>query len=182
MIEIPIGSYFKHETAVVDERAKIGACTKIWHFSHIMGGAKIGSDCVIGQNVFVGGEAIIGDRCKIQNNVSVYDGVVLEDEVFLGPSCVLTNDRTPSAVGEWEISKTLIKRGASIGANSTIICGVTIGKGAMVGAGAVVTHDVPAGEVWVGNPAKKIRKLENERIRGNEEVLSDDENKAGARW
>lgn len=159
MIEVPIGQYQKHETAIVDDGAKIGKGTKIWHFAHVMGGAKIGEECVIGQNVFVGSEAVIGDRCKIQNNVSVYDGVILEDEVFLGPSCVLTNDHNPKAVGDWQISKTIIKRGASLGANCTIVCGVTIGEGALIGAGAVVTKDVPAGEVWVGNPARKLKNV-----------------------
>lgn len=159
MIDVPIGQYQRHETALVDEGAKIGKGTKVWHFAHIMGGAKIGEDCVIGQNVFVGGEAIIGDRCKIQNNVGVYDGVVVEDEVFLGPSCVFTNDHFPRATGEWKITPTLIKRGASIGANATIVCGVIIGEKALIGAGAVVTKDVPAGEVWVGNPARKLRNI-----------------------
>jgi len=156
MIEVAIGSYSKHETAVVDDGAKVGKGTKVWHFAHIMGGAQIGENCVIGQNVFVGGEAVIGDRCKVQNNVSVYDGVTLEDEVFLGPSCVLTNDHNPKAQGEWQITPTVIKKSASIGANATIVCGVTIGEGALVGAGAVVTHNVPPGEVWVGNPAHKL--------------------------
>lgn len=182
MINVPIGQYERHETAIVDDGAKIGAGTKIWHFSHIMGGAKIGENCIIGQNVFIGGESVIGDRCKIQNNVSVYDGVILEDEVFLGPSCVLTNDFTPKATGDWEISRTLIKHGASVGANATIVCGVTIGEGALIGAGAVVTHDVPAGEVWVGNPARKLRNIDDKKCNKCEKEISSIDKKNERRW
>jgi UDP-2-acetamido-3-amino-2,3-dideoxy-glucuronate N-acetyltransferase len=147
-----------HETAVVDKGAIIGPETRIWHFSHISSGARIGSGCSLGQNVFVAGEATIGDNCKIQNNVSLYDGVVLEDEVFCGPSCVFTNDFYPRAHAEqgWSILPTLVKKGASIGANATIVCGNTIGEYAMVAAGAVVASDVTAHALVVGVPAKQV--------------------------
>jgi UDP-2-acetamido-3-amino-2,3-dideoxy-glucuronate N-acetyltransferase len=147
-----------HPTAIVDQGAQIGGGTKIWHFSHIMSGAKIGNDCVLGQNVYIGGKAIIGNRVKIQNNVSVYDEVLLDDDVFCGPSCVFTNVINPRSFVErkQEYKRTLVKKGASIGANATIICGVTIGAYALIGAGAVVTADVPDFALMVGVPA--IRK------------------------
>ena len=148
--------YFAHETAVVDEPASIGAGTKIWHFSHIMSGARIGERCTIGQNVFIAATARIGDNVKIQNNVSVYEGVDLEDDVFCGPSCVFTNVMKPRSAfprRDRSFDKTLVKRGATIGANATIICGVTIGEHAFIGAGAVVTKDVPAHALCFGNPA-----------------------------
>ena len=149
--------YFCHETSVVDQGAKIGPGTKIWHFSHVQGGAQIGTDCVIGQNVYVASKVIIGDRCKIQNNVSLYDGVTLEEEVFCGPSSVFTNDLTPRAQGSqgWSITNTLLKRGASVGANATIVCGNTLGEYCMIGSGAVVTHDVPAYALMIGVPARQ---------------------------
>lgn len=150
--------YFVHETAVVDQPCEIGGGTKIWHFSHIMAGAKIGENCVIGQNCFVGGRAVLGNGVKLQNNVSVYDLVTLEDWVFVGPSAVFTNDLNPRAKypkgGQWV--PTLVKEGASIGANSTILCGITIGRWAMVGAGAVVVRDVPDYGIVVGNPARLV--------------------------
>jgi UDP-2-acetamido-3-amino-2,3-dideoxy-glucuronate N-acetyltransferase len=148
--------YFVHESSYVDEGAEVGGGTKIWHFCHIMGGAKIGKSCSIGQNVNVGSRAVIGDRVKIQNNVSVYDDVVIEDDVFCGPSCVFTNVIIPRAFIErkHEYRKTVVKRGASIGANATILCGVTIGEYALVGAGSVVTRDVPAYALVYGNPAR----------------------------
>ncbi|MDR0350296.1 MAG: N-acetyltransferase [Coriobacteriales bacterium] len=149
---------FIHPSSYVDEGAKLGPNTKVWHFSHIQSGATIGADCVLGQNVNVAGGATVGDRCKIQNNVSLYDGVTLEDEVFCGPSCVFTNDfypRAHSATG-WEIRPTLVKRGASIGANATLVCGITIGEFALVGSGAVVTRDVPAHALMVGTPARRV--------------------------
>ena len=150
--------YFAHESAYVDEGAQIGAGTKIWHFSHVQSGARVGADCVIGQNVNIAGEAIVGNRCKIQNNVSVYDGVILEDEVFCGPSCVFTNDFMPRAHGSqgWDISPTVLKHGASVGANATIVCGNVLGRYCMVGSGAVVTHDVPDHALVVGVPARQI--------------------------
>jgi UDP-2-acetamido-3-amino-2,3-dideoxy-glucuronate N-acetyltransferase len=148
-------NYFVHATAVVDEGADIGQGTRIWHFSHVMKGAKIGERCVFGQNVNVDGGTVIGSNVKVQNNVSIYTGVVIEDDVFLGPSCVLTNVTNPrSQVNRHSLyEKTLIRRGATIGANSTIVCGVTIGRYAFIGAGSVVTKDVPDYALVVGNPA-----------------------------
>jgi UDP-2-acetamido-3-amino-2,3-dideoxy-glucuronate N-acetyltransferase len=150
--------FFVHESAYADEGAKIGARTKIWHFSHLMKGAQIGERCVIGKNVNVDGGVIIGNNVKIQNNVSVYTGTVVEDDVFLGPSCVLTNVSNPrSQVNRHSLYETtLLKRGCTIGANSTIVCGVTIGRYAFVGAGAVVTKDVPDFALMVGNPAHQV--------------------------
>lgn len=150
-----------HPTAIIDEGAIIGARTKVWHFSHIMSKAEIGNDCVIGQNVFVGNNVVIGNGVKIQNNVSLYDGVIIEDYVFLSPSCVFTNVTLPRASVEQKdnFKQTIVREGATIGANATIICGNTIGAGAMVGAGAVVTKDVPPNTLVTGVPAKEIRKL-----------------------
>jgi UDP-2-acetamido-3-amino-2,3-dideoxy-glucuronate N-acetyltransferase len=150
------GSWHRHESSYVDEGAEIGSGTKIWHFSHVMGGAKIGSRCSIGQNVNVGGHAVIGNGVKIQNNVSVYDDVIIEDEVFCGPSCVFTNVINPRAFVErkHEYKRTLVRRGASIGANATIVCGTTLGEYCFVGAGSVVTKDVPAHAMVYGSPAR----------------------------
>ena len=150
--------YFVHESAYADEGAEIGAGTKIWHFSHVIKGAKIGERCVIGQNVNVDGGGVIGNNVKIQNNVSVYTGVIIEDDVFLGPSCVLTNVSNPrSQVNRHSLYETTrLKRGSSIGANATIVCGVTVGRYAFVGAGSVVTKDVPDFALVVGNPACRI--------------------------
>ena len=141
----------------MDDGAQIGKGTKIWHFSHIMKGAKIGERCVLGQNVNVDGGTLIGNNVKVQNNVSIYTGVVIEDDVFLGPSCVLTNVSNPrSQINRHSLyEKTLIRRGATIGANATIVCGVTVGRYAFVGAGAVVTKDVPDYALVVGNPARR---------------------------
>jgi transferase hexapeptide repeat containing protein len=149
-------NYFVHESSYVDEGAEIGEGTKIWHFTHIMSGAKVGKKCSIGQNVNIGGKAIIGNGVKIQNNVSLYDDVVIEDDVFCGPSCVFTNVINPRAFIErkHEYKQTLIKKGASIGANATIVCGVTIGEYALIGAGSVVTRDVPPYALVYGNPAR----------------------------
>lgn len=146
-----------HPTAVVDEGAQIGAGTKVWHFSHVMSGARIGERCVLGQNVYVGAGGVLGDGVKVQNNVSVYDDVIVEDEVFLGPSCVLTNVVNPRAFVERkdEYRRTVIRRGASVGANATIVCGVTLGRYCFVGAGAVVTKDVPDHALVYGTPAKQ---------------------------
>lgn len=157
-------SYFKHESSYVDEGAEIGDGTKIWHFCHVMSGAKIGKNCSLGQNVNVGGKAIIGDGVKIQNNVSVYDNVVLEDDVFCGPSCVFTNVINPRAFVErkHEYKQTVIKKGASIGANATIVCGVTVGEYALIGAGSVVTKDVPAYALVYGSPARVRGKVDKE--------------------
>ena len=150
--------YFVHESSYIDEDVKIGEETKIWHFCHILRGTKIGKNCIIGQNCMIGPDVTIGDRCKIQNNVSVYKGVTLEDEVFVGPSAVFTNVINPRAFIErkHEFKPTLVKRGATIGANATIICGNTIGEYAMVAAGAVVTKDVPPHALVMGVPAKQV--------------------------
>lgn len=150
-------NYFAHETAVIDKDCIIGQGTKIWHFSHIMSGSSIGKNCNIGQNVVVSPEVILGNNVKVQNNVSIYTGVICEDDVFLGPSMVFTNVINPrSAVnrrGKYE--KTLVKKGVSIGANATIICGITIGEYAFIGAGTVVTKDVKPYALIVGNPGKQ---------------------------
>ena len=137
-------NYFVHDSAIISPDSVIGKNSKIWHFSHIFGSSKIGEKCNIGQNVMIGPNVLIGNRCKIQNNVSVYKGITMEDDVFCGPSCVFTNVKTPRAFIDRseEFSNTLIKKGASIGANSTILPDITIGKGAIVGAGAVVTKNV----------------------------------------
>ena len=149
---------FIHETACVDQPCTIGAGTKIWHFCHICAGAVIGERCSLGQNVFVGGGAVLGNNIKIQNNVSLYTGVTCDDDVFLGPSCVFTNVTNPrSAVNRREqYARTHVGKGASVGANATIVCGHDIGAFAFIGAGAVVTKTVPAYALVVGNPAKQI--------------------------
>ena len=150
--------YFAHETAIVDEGCKIGKGTKIWHFSHIMSNCVIGENCNFGQNVVVSPEVVLGNNVKVQNNVSIYTGVVCEDDVFLGPSCVFTNVTNPrSGVNRrGQYSKTTVKRGASIGANATIVCGHDIGEFSFIGAGAVVTKNIPAYALVVGNPSKQI--------------------------
>jgi UDP-2-acetamido-3-amino-2,3-dideoxy-glucuronate N-acetyltransferase len=148
-------NYFAHETAVIDEGCQIGEGTKIWHFSHIMSNCVIGERCNIGQNVVVSPEVVLGKNCKVQNNVSLYTGVICEDDVFLGPSMVFTNVINPrSGVNRrGEYMRTVVRKGASIGANATIVCGHDIGEFAFIGAGAVVTKEVPAYALVVGNPA-----------------------------
>ena len=148
--------YFIHPTAVVDEPVKMGKGTKIWHFTHIMSGARIGENCIIGQNVFIGSGAVLGNNIKVQNNVSIYDGVILEDHVFCGPSMVFTNVFNPRSFisRKKEFRNTLVKRGATVGANVTIVCGNTIGQYAFIGAGSVVTRDVPDYGLVYGNPGK----------------------------
>lgn len=150
--------YFSHPTAIVDEGCKIGKDTKIWHFSHIMQGCTIGKGCNIGQNVVISPEVVLGDNCKVQNNVSVYTGVRCEDDVFLGPSCVFTNVINPrSAISrKSEYKATLIRQGASVGANATIVCGHTLGKYCLIGAGAVIREDIGDYECWIGNPAVRL--------------------------
>ncbi|MDA6067151.1 UDP-2-acetamido-3-amino-2,3-dideoxy-D-glucuronate N-acetyltransferase [Idiomarina abyssalis] len=151
-------NYFKHESAIVDDGAQIGEKSRVWHFVHVCGGAKIGKGVSLGQNVFVGNKVVIGDHCKVQNNVSVYDNVYLEEGVFCGPSMVFTNVYNPRSLIERkdEYQDTLVKKGATLGANCTIVCGITIGEYAFVGAGAVVNKDVPAYALMVGVPAKQI--------------------------
>tara|TARA_B100000767_G_scaffold251036_1_gene253746 strand:- start:395 stop:994 length:600 start_codon:yes stop_codon:yes gene_type:complete len=147
-----------HESSFIDDNVEIGQGTKIWHFSHILKDSKIGNECNFGQNVVVGPNVIIGNNVKIQNNVSVYDGVTLEDGVFCGPSCVFTNVNNPRSeiVRKKELRKTFVKQGATLGANCTIVCGVSIGKFAFIGAGAVISKDVPSYALMVGVPAKQI--------------------------
>jgi len=153
-------NYFAHESACIDEGARIGDETRIWHFSHIMSGARIGAHCKFGQNVFVGNGVVIGDHVKIQNNVSLYEGVELEDYVFCGPSMVFTNIRTPRSAYPRntadDYARTRVRYGASIGANATVVCGVTVGCWAFVGAGAVVTRDVPDYALVAGVPGRVI--------------------------
>ncbi|MFY8298525.1 acyltransferase [Pseudoalteromonas sp. SS15] len=150
--------YHVHESAIVDEGAQIGANTRVWHFVHVCGGAQIGEGCSLGQNVFVGNKVTIGNNVKVQNNVSVYDNVHLEDDVFCGPSMVFTNVYNPRSFIErkTEYRDTLVKRGATLGANSTIVCGVTIGEYSLIGAGAVINKDVKPFALMVGVPAKQI--------------------------
>ncbi len=150
--------FYQHPTAIVDEGAVIGDGSRVWHFVHVCGGARIGAGVSLGQNVFVGNEVVIGDRCKIQNNVSVYDNVTLEDGVFCGPSMVFTNVYNPRSLIERkdQYRDTLVRKGATLGANCTIVCGVTIGEYAFIGAGAVVNKDVPDYALAVGVPARQI--------------------------
>jgi UDP-2-acetamido-3-amino-2,3-dideoxy-glucuronate N-acetyltransferase len=152
------GNYFAHETAVIDEGCRIDEGTKIWHFSHIMSGCNIGKNCNIGQNVVVSPQVILGNNVKVQNNVSIYTGVVCEDDVFLGPSMVFTNIINPRSaiVRKEQYQKTLVRKGASIGANATIVCGNEIGQYAFIGAGAVVTKSVDDYALVMGNPAKHV--------------------------
>ncbi len=151
-------NYFLHESSYVDDDVEIGEGTKIWHFCHVQRGARIGRNCSLGQNVNISNHVRIGDGCKLQNNVSLYEGVELEDFVFCGPSCVFTNDLTPRAKypkGSAGYRRTLVREGASIGANATIVCGHTVGKWALIGAGAVVTGDVPDHALMLGVPARQ---------------------------
>jgi len=151
--------YFSHKTAIIDEGVEIGEGTKVWAFSHVMTGAKIGKNCVIGEGVHIGNNVIIGDNCKVQNHSLLYEGVVIGNNVFIGPNVTTTNDIEPVSTGDWRgrFKETLFKDGSSIGANSTIICGNTVGTNALVGAGSVVTKNVDDNTVVVGNPAKLLR-------------------------
>jgi len=153
-----MADYFAHSTAVIDDNCVIGEGTKIWHFSHVMSNSKLGEKCNLGQNVVISPNVVLGNNVKVQNNVSVYTGVICEDDVFLGPSMVFTNVINPRSFinRKEEFRQTLVRKGASIGANSTIICGVEIGKFALIGAGAVVTKDVPAYALIVGNPGRQV--------------------------
>ncbi|MEY5048073.1 MAG: hypothetical protein RLZZ175_1432 [Bacteroidota bacterium] len=150
--------FYSHPSAIIDEGCEIGKDTKIWHFSHIMPNCKLGERCNIGQNIVISPDVILGNNVKVQNNVSIYTGVICEDDVFLGPSCVFTNVINPrSAINRrGEYAKTIVKKGATIGANATIVCGNDIGEYAFIGAGAVVTKNVPAYALLVGNPAKQM--------------------------
>jgi len=152
-----IPQYFAHSTVIIDEGAEVGEETRIWHFSHLMPGCKVGSHCNIGQNVFIDNNVSVGNRVKIQNNVSLYNGVEVEDEVFLGPSMVFTNVINPRSFIERknEFRRTIIRKGATIGANATLLCGIEIGAFAMIGAGAVVTRNVPPYALMTGNPARQ---------------------------
>jgi UDP-2-acetamido-3-amino-2,3-dideoxy-glucuronate N-acetyltransferase len=170
--------YFAHPSACIDQPCDIGEGTHIWHFCHVMSGARLGSGCVLGQNVFVAGGVVVGDRVRVQNNVSLYDGVEIEDDVFLGPSCVLTNVKSPRAGvsrrGRYE--RTRVRRGATIGANATIVCGVTIGRHAFVAAGAVVTGDVPDYALVMGVPGRRAGWMG----RHGETLVPDPSGEAGA--
>lgn len=173
--------YYAHETAIIDEGAKIGVRSKIWHWVHVSGGANIGSDVSLGQNVFIGNKVKIGNKCKIQNNVSVYDNVYLEEGVFCGPSMVFTNVYNPRSLinRKNEYKNTYVKKGASLGANCTIVCGVSIGEYAFVGAGSVVNKNVPSYALVVGVPAKQIGWISeygerlNLPLQGNGEAICD---------
>jgi len=160
-------TFFSHNTAIIDNGADIGEGTKIWHYSHICSGAKIGKNCNIGQNVYIAGGAVLGDNCKVQNNVSIYSGVEAEDYVFFGPSCVLTNDINPRCMHSknGKYIKTILKKGVTLGANSTIVCGNTIGEHALIGAGCVITKDVELNSVMVGNPGKRIGSIDEKGSR-----------------
>lgn len=168
--------YFAHETAIIDEGCFIGKGTKIWHFSHIMSNSKIGDNCNIGQNVVISPDVILGKNCKVQNNVSIYTGVICEDDVFLGPSMVFTNIINPrsTVVRRGKYEKTIVRQGATIGANATIICGIQIGTYAFVGAGTVITKSVPPYALVVGNPGRQIGWMSEygHRLNFNEEQLA----------
>ena len=165
--------YYIHKTAVIDEGAKIGSGTKIWHFSHIMGTAEIGENCVLGQNIFVGNKVKLGNNVKVQNNVSVYEGVVCEDDVFLGPSMVFTNVINPRSALERknEFQTTLVKKGATVGANATIVCGVILGEYCMIGAGAVVTKNVKPFALMTGVTAKQTGRVSRAGVILGEDLI-----------
>jgi len=162
-----------HESAYVDDPVDIGAGTRIWHFSHVLPRSRIGRNCVIGQNVVIGPDVAVGDTCKIQNNVSIYPGVTIEDGVFCGPSCVFTNVINPRGDIERknEFRKTTVRRGATIGANATIICGHELGEYCMIGAGAVVTKDVPAYALMVGTPARRVGWMSKSGLKLNADLV-----------
>jgi acetyltransferase-like isoleucine patch superfamily enzyme len=157
--------YFVHESSYVDDGAEIGEGTKIWHFSHICAGAKIGKNCSFGQNVYIAPDVVIGDNVRVQNGVSIYSGIVIEDYCFLGPHCVFTNDRYPRSAGTWKIEQTILKRGASVGANATVLCGLFLGEFSMVGCGSTVIKSVPPITLVVGNPARIIKIFSDDQLR-----------------
>lgn len=158
-----MNQYFQHESAIVEDGSKIGQGTKIWVNAQIRSSAEIGSDCVISKDVFVDSNVKIGNRCKVQNSVSIYQGVTIEDDVFVGPNTSFTNDKVPRAFNsDWRITETLICKGASLGANSTIVCGIKVGEYAMVAAGAVVTKDVKPYTLVMGNPARPVGKVDKQ--------------------
>lgn len=157
-------SYFSHESSFVDHGAVVGDGTKIWHFSHICEGAVIGKNCSFGQNVYVAPGVIIGDGVRVQNGVSIYSGLIIEDYCFLGPHCTFTNDKYPRSVGSWKLEKTLLKKGCSVGANSTILCGITLGEYCMIGCGSTVIRSVPPKTLVVGNPAKIIKVFSDDEL------------------
>ncbi len=155
MRRVPPQNFFAHDTAIIEPNATIGSGTSVWHHAHVRDGAEVGSSCVLGKGVFVDTGVAVGDRCKIQNNVSVYNGVTISDDVFVGPAVTFTNDLVPRAFADtWEITATSVGRGASIGANATIVCGSSLGEFCMVGAGSVVTRDVRPYSLVMGNPAR----------------------------
>ena len=192
---MPERDYFVHPTAVIDEPCRIGKGTKIWHFCHVMKDAEIGENCVLGQNCYIGSRARLGDNCKIQNNVSLYDCIILEDDVFCGPSMVFTNVANPrshvSRKDEYE--ETLVQQGATISANATVVCGTTVGRYAFIGAGAVVTKDVPDYALVVGvpgancrmdepsRPSNQIRRERYRQVSQNRRSLQDDRSEQGHR-
>ncbi len=165
-------NYFSHKTSIIDKSAKIGKATKIWHFSHVMKYSKIGSNCILGQNTHIGPNVKIGNNCKIQNNVSIYEGVVLKDKVFCGPSCVFTNVLNPRSElnRKKEFQKTIVETGVTIGANATIICGITLNEYCFIGAGSVVTKNVPAYALMVGSPAKRVGWVGKDGIKLNKKL------------
>lgn len=158
-----MSDFHAHSTAIIEENSSVGSGTNIWHHAHIRSKAIVGSNCVIGKNVYVDTEAVVGYGCKIQNNVNIYKGVVIGDNVFVGPNVTFTNDKRPRAEGtNWSITPTIVKKGASIGAAAVIVCGITIGEYAMIGAGSVVTKNVPAHALVIGNPAKIVGWVDKE--------------------
>lgn len=169
-------NYFVHESCFVDKGCKVGRGTNVWHFSHLMSGCTVGENCTIGQNVVIAPDVVLGNNVKVQNNVSIYTGVICEDDVFLGPSMVFTNVVNPrSAVNrKSEFKKTIVEKGASIGANATIVCGNNIGMYAFIGAGTVITKTVAPYELWIGNPGRRIGWMSEKgyRLRFNEEGVS----------
>lgn len=157
-------NYFVHESSYVDDGAEIGDGTKVWHFSHICSGAKIGKNCSFGQNVYIAPGVVIGDNVRVQNGVSIYSGLIIEDYCFLGPHCVFTNDRYPRSAGNWKMEQTILKRGSSVGANATVLCGLVLGEFSMVGCGSTVIKSIPPKTLVVGNPARIVKIFDDEEL------------------